>query len=542
MNLAEFEDKVRALTIRELIAAMRFLNGGPLGYDYMKTGPQGKFSKANLQERLVTQLAPKYAATLNNLSIDNVWRDIEIALSDDERVEDVASAGAGVIETRLMQNPDGIVLGLAKRNQGGGSGDSEAGGQGGGGGTSEQGKPLDSGEGKPGDGRCAGGEGDSNGNEGEGQGSGGGSEGNAQDGEGGSESKAGAEDGGKDSDGGDGDPQNSDKGKSGKTLAEQIAEEVRDQVNQALKDKGSSEMKMKDMGTLAKVVQNELSKLRSTEAEALAKAVQQEIDKRSNVYRIEVKNAENPEEDKVSEEAPRHVVFKEFIDAVNAGENVLLVGPSGCGKTRMFHDAAKVMGRESGFTGAVSSEHKLLGYTDAHGRLVRTVYRDSYEHGKWFLWDELDASSAQAMLSFNSGLANGYQDFPDAVVPRHKNFRAIASANTYGHGADRQYVGRNQMDAASLDRFYVIPMDYDEALEKALYGNCEWVRYVQKARKTVRELGLRHVVSMRAIESGLRMMKGGKTPRADIERGALWKHLAKDDVTRIKNTMFGKAA
>ncbi len=82
--------------------------------------------------------------------------------------------------------------------------------------------------------------------------------------------------------------------------------------------------------------------------------------------------------------------------------------------------------------------------------------------------------------------------------------------------ADRQYVGRNQLDAASLDRFYVIPMDYDNELESSLYGiesksqtvsqtPCamtvqEWVAYVQQVRKAVGTFGgaIRHIVSMRA--------------------------------------------
>jgi hypothetical protein len=43
-----------------------------------------------------------------------------------------------------------------------------------------------------------------------------------------------------------------------------------------------------------------------------------------------------------------------------------------------------------------------------------------------------------------------------------------AAANTYGTGADALYVGRNQLDAATLDRFYVVEMDYDRKLEAKL--------------------------------------------------------------------------
>lgn len=239
----------------------------------------------------------------------------------------------------------------------------------------------------------------------------------------------------------------------------------------------------------------------------------------------------------IESDRPRHEVFKEVCHAVNQGLNVLLVGPAGCGKTHMAQDIAQTLGMPFKFTGAVSSEYKLLGFMTAQGTLVRTEYREAYENGGLFLWDELDGSSAQALLSFNAGLANGHQDFPDKVVPQHKMFRAMASANTYGNGADRMYIGRNQLDAASLDRFYVVSMDYDTQLEQALYGRGEWVMYVQRARQAMRSIGgIRHVISMRAIQMGLKM-QATDVPRDMIEKACLWRHLRQDDVDKIQKEM-----
>jgi cobaltochelatase CobS len=249
--------------------------------------------------------------------------------------------------------------------------------------------------------------------------------------------------------------------------------------------------------------------------------------------RLDIKIGERPT---VQVEGARHEAFERILIALTAGVNVMLVGPAGCGKTHVCEQAARAMQTGFGFTGAVASEYKLLGFTDAHGRTVRTSYRDSYERGGVFLWDELDGSSPSAMLAFNAGLANGHQDFPDGAINRHADFRAIASANTYGNGADRLYVGRNQMDAASLDRFFVIPMDYDERMERALYGDTEWLGYVHKVRAAVRALGLRHVVSMRAIDQGARLLAAGMD-RASVEQGALWKGLAPADVAKIKAGM-----
>lgn len=250
--------------------------------------------------------------------------------------------------------------------------------------------------------------------------------------------------------------------------------------------------------------------------------------------RVEVKLPDRPEIK--SDEAPRHEAFEEVLGACAAGLHVLMVGPAGSGKTHLAEQVSHALGLTFGFTGAVASEYKLLGFTDAHGKTVRTIYRERYEHGGLFLWDEMDASAASAMLPFNAGLANGHQDFPDGLIPRHTDFRAIASANTYGHGADRQYVGRNQMDAASLDRFYVVPMDYDERLERTLFGDDEWTRYIHKARRAIRTLNIRHVVSMRAIDQGKRALAAG-VKRESVERAVLWKHLSAADITKIKGAM-----
>jgi hypothetical protein len=55
-------------------------------------------------------------------------------------------------------------------------------------------------------------------------------------------------------------------------------------------------------------------------------------------------------------------------------------------------------------------------------------------------------------------------------IKRHKTFRLVLAANTWGTGATRQYVGRNQLDASTLDRFCLatIFVTYDESLESSL--------------------------------------------------------------------------
>ena len=241
-----------------------------------------------------------------------------------------------------------------------------------------------------------------------------------------------------------------------------------------------------------------------------------------------------------------HASVPAIIRWVQAGVAVNLVGPAGSGKTTACEQVARHLGLAFRFTSAVRQEHKLLGFIDAGGTYHRTAFRDAYEHGGLFLFDEIDASSAEALVAFNSALANGLCDFPDGPVRAHADFRAVAAANTFGRGADRQYVGRSQLDAATLDRFAVVEFDYDAGLERRLAasafrtaGGTEesvidgWVRFVQRVRDVAAKQKIRHVVSPRASIMGARFLAaGGGT--VDAANALIWKGLGADQRAAIE--------
>ncbi len=219
--------------------------------------------------------------------------------------------------------------------------------------------------------------------------------------------------------------------------------------------------------------------------------------------------------------------------------NVYLVGPAGSGKTFAAIQCAKALGVEFYFTGAIASEFKLTGFIDAQGRIVSTEFRKAYEEGGLFLFDEIDASYPQAVLAFNAALSNDYMDFPDKRIKRHKDFYCIAAANTFGQGADRQYIGRNQLDAASLDRFVFIDWEYDENLERELAGNEKWSSYVQKVRRFISHNKIRHVISPRASIFGATLLASGLS-REVVEETVLWKGLDNATKQKIKKNIEPK--
>jgi energy-coupling factor transporter ATP-binding protein EcfA2 len=231
-----------------------------------------------------------------------------------------------------------------------------------------------------------------------------------------------------------------------------------------------------------------------------------------------------------------HPMFAKVLKLVKRGLNVLLVGPAGCGKTTLAEQLAKAMKRRYGalHCTAGASESQLTGWLlpiEANGRFayVPSEFVDLYEKGESvFLLDEIDAADPNMLLVINSALANAAlhvpQRYKEPHVKRGKNSTIIAAANTFGTGADMMYVGRNQLDAATLDRFYVVRMDYDTDLEHDLIGNdnadVELGQWCHRLRQQVQFHRLRRTVSTRTIIKAVEARRAG-IPAAEIKEDTL---------------------
>lgn len=214
-----------------------------------------------------------------------------------------------------------------------------------------------------------------------------------------------------------------------------------------------------------------------------------------------------------------------LIKVLQRPRNVFLAGPAGSGKTTCAENVASALGLSFHpiSVGPETMKSDLLGFIDANGNYHTTQVREAFEKGGLLLLDEIDAGNGASITILNSLLANGYCSFPDGVIKRHPNFRCIAAANTFGRGSDRLYVGRNQLDAATLDRFVVKSFDYDENFERQLAGNDAWVDRVQEIRHKAEELRLRVVVSPRASIIGATMLADGFS-QDDVEEALIFKY------------------
>ena len=232
----------------------------------------------------------------------------------------------------------------------------------------------------------------------------------------------------------------------------------------------------------------------------------------------------------------QHDKFETVLKFVANDEPVFLTGPAGSGKNVLCKQVAEALGLKFYFTNAVTQEYKLTGFTDAMGNYQPTQFYKAFTEGGLFMLDEIDASIPEVLVILNAAIANRYFDFPAPIgyVEAHPDFRVIAAGNTTGHGADFEYIGRNQLDAASLDRFAVVKVGYSEAIENSVAcGDMELAQFCREFRNAAKNAGQQVVVSYRAIGRLAKMLQILSVEEA-LET-CLVKGLEKDDVNIIRN-------
>lgn len=248
----------------------------------------------------------------------------------------------------------------------------------------------------------------------------------------------------------------------------------------------------------------------------------------------------------------QHERFPLLLQVLACGLNALLVGPAGTGKTTAARKAAEALGLTFGClsVGPQTSKSDLLGFMDAGGTYRESLFVRCYRDGGVFLLDEIDAGNAGVLTVLNAALAGDVMATPAGMVSRSPRFLTVAGANTYGQGASRQYVGRNQLDAATLDRFAVVDWPVDEGLEAAMVGvpapapaldlargglmdAAGWLARIRAVRAAVEKQQVRAVVSPRATVAGVALLAAG-VGRYWVEEMILWRGMAADARLRVE--------
>ncbi len=218
-----------------------------------------------------------------------------------------------------------------------------------------------------------------------------------------------------------------------------------------------------------------------------------------------------------------HRKFETVCKLAATGLPILLVGPAGTGKTHLAHQVAEALKRPFSYnsmSAGVTESHLVgrnLPQPDGSFKFECSPFVKTYENGGVHLFDELDAADANVMTFLNAALANGHLSVPQAgrIFEKHRDTVLICAANTYGTGATRTYVGRNQLDAATLDRFAcsTVEIDYDQRLEESIalgiLGDTALLKRLWAVRKMIDDNHLRRIMSTRTVVNSHTLIKNG---------------------------------
>lgn len=233
-----------------------------------------------------------------------------------------------------------------------------------------------------------------------------------------------------------------------------------------------------------------------------------------------------------------HEKFETLLKIVERNVPLMLVGPAGSGKNHTLEQVAEALGLDFYFTNAVTQEYKITGFVDANGNYHETEFYKAFKHGGLFFLDEMDASIPEVLLILNAAIANRYFDFPNGRIDAHKDFRVVSASNTCGTGADMQYVGRNQLDGATLDRFAQCDFNYDPQIESQLAVSPELYEFIIDLRQAVDKNDMRYIVSMRATINASKLDNVLSTK--DIIEMVILKGMPRDDMRLLSTTKSNK--
>lgn len=212
-----------------------------------------------------------------------------------------------------------------------------------------------------------------------------------------------------------------------------------------------------------------------------------------------------------------HHQFPKIMSAVSRRRPVYLVGPAGTGKSTIGEQVAESLGLAfyAMSLSAQTTSSDLRGFVDANGNYREAPLYKAYKTGGVLVLDEVDNGNPNVLSVLNTALSNGFMLFPNGeMVRKHDDFVAIATANTFGNGATAEYVGRNPLDKAFLNRFITIAIPVDLKVEEAMLESVglptdrsnRWLEIVRTCRANVESNGLKVIVSPRATLNGAMLL------------------------------------
>ena len=198
-----------------------------------------------------------------------------------------------------------------------------------------------------------------------------------------------------------------------------------------------------------------------------------------------------------------HPKFERVLKYVANHHNVYLYGPAGSGKNVICEQVAKALGVPFYYQNTIITKFDVTGYKNAAGEFEETEFYKAWTQGGVFMLDEADNACAEALVTLNAALANGYYSFPGiGRVECSPNFYCVAAGNTNGQGATDEYCGRYKMDESSRDRFAFVDIDYNPEIEEGICnGHADVLDFVRELRSICKEQRISLICGYRAIKN-----------------------------------------
>lgn len=225
-----------------------------------------------------------------------------------------------------------------------------------------------------------------------------------------------------------------------------------------------------------------------------------------------------------------HEAAVEIIEDMADGMHVYMTGEPGTGKSRLAVTVAKALGFADDDivifpVSNMDQKNSLMGYNlPTTGEYQRGPLYDAFQ-GKFVVLEELDAGNGAAMTATNIALDAPYVTFPNGeTLERPDQVFIIGAGNTTGKGGDMMFL-RNQMDAATRNRWVFHHVTYDRNLERQVISPIlgdlteRWLTYCWAIREAVE--GERVVFSTRNIRHGAMMLRRGRDIGSIVERALL---------------------
>jgi MoxR-like ATPase len=249
-----------------------------------------------------------------------------------------------------------------------------------------------------------------------------------------------------------------------------------------------------------------------------------------------------------------HECFEALVRKVRAGVHVFLTGGPGVGKTTVTEQVARALGMDHvvATMKPLPQDHEFIGFVSpVTGKVVTGNVRNLYENGGILVLDEFDTAHPSTPPTLNMLLAQDYFDFPgnDGKVERvtkHKDFRVIATGNTYGGGGSLEFAGTTRMNTATMDRFTFFHVGVDKKLEDAICRSIHPVHgpavvsVVRQVRKNIDKYALKVFVTPRASIDATKLMVAGDSMAQAFDGRLVGRGLPKDQESKLlEGVTFG---